>query len=92
VVNDIDPTKVKFNWPRETETFREPWKRTTTLGVTSLTGFSVIIPEQIIKNYSKDDLKALYKEGKVLGQRTLKIKTQQDDTSGEEDVGIAKES
>ncbi len=88
VVNEVDPTKVKFNWPRETETFREPWKRTTSLGVTSLTGFSVLIPAQIIKNYSKDDLKALYKERKVLGRRTINIKTQQDDTSGEENVGI----
>ena len=91
VLNGVDATKVKFNWPRETNAFREPWKRTTSLGVTSLTGLSVIIPAETIKNYSKDDLKALYKERKVLGRRTINIKTRQDDTPGEADVGFAQE-
>lgn len=89
VINGVDATKVKFNWPIETETFREPWKRTTSLGVTALTGLGVIIPSQMITNYGKDDLKALYKEGKVLGKKIIKIKTRHNDLAGGADADVA---
>jgi len=74
VLNGVDATKVKFNWPRDTETFREPWKRTSSLGVTSLSGFSNIIPVELITKYSEDNLKDLYKDGKVLHRKIINIK------------------
>lgn len=88
IINGVDATKVKFNFPRDTETFQEPWRRTTSLGVTSLTGSGNIIPVELITNYSADKLKDLYKDGKVLHRKIINIKQQQNSSAHGTDTEV----
>ncbi len=71
--NGINPDKVQFHWPNNLEAFNEPWKRSKTLGVTSITGFGLIMPSQLETELSKKDIVQKYLDGKILGIKRYTI-------------------
>jgi hypothetical protein len=73
ILNGIPANKIKYQWPREPHTFREPWKRIQSVGITSMTGLGQPIPIELITRYSDEELIALYNEGKVLHTKPINI-------------------
>ncbi len=69
-VNGIPATKVKFTYPSDIDTFSKPWIRTSSFGVGSFS-FKLNIPAEAIYQFNSDELKNLYKEGKVLDGKGL---------------------
>jgi hypothetical protein len=73
ILNGIEVSKVNFSWPSDKETFREPWKRTSSIGVTSLTGFATNIPVELITKFSKENIIKLFKDGKFINQKKFRL-------------------
>jgi hypothetical protein len=69
-VNGIPATEVKFSYPSDIDTFSKPWLKTSSFGVNSFS-FKINIPVESISQFSSDELKKLYKEGKVLDGKGL---------------------
>jgi hypothetical protein len=77
LVNGVSADKVVFILPKETQTFQDPFQESLSMGAQSI-GIFTNIPAQTITNYSKADLKALYKKGKVLHRKIVNINAPQD--------------
>ena len=71
ILNGIHPSKVKFEWPSEFSAFEEPWSRTRKIGVTSMSGFSTHIPEDLINLFSKEEIFEKYRKGEDSGVREI---------------------
>jgi hypothetical protein len=71
VLNGIQPDQVQFHWPEDLSSLLEPWKRSRHIGVTSMSGFGVLIQPNFIEPFSKEKIIADYKEGKDVGIRHL---------------------
>lgn len=71
--NGIKPDDVQFHWPSDLESFNGPWKRSRTLGVTSMTGFGLILPPQLEAEFSKDEIIQNYLKDKILGIKRYQI-------------------
>jgi hypothetical protein len=69
-VNGIPATKLKFTYPSDINTFSDPWIKTSSFGVNSFS-FKLNIPIEAISQFTSDELKKLYKEGKVLDGKGL---------------------
>ena len=69
-INGISATKVKFTYPSDIDTFSKPWIRTSSSGMNSFS-FKLNIPDEEISKFNSDELKELYKEGKVLDGKGL---------------------
>lgn len=67
VLNGVPAEEVRFVWPTEEETLKEPWKRAIKIGVKSMSGVQQIIPDELIKPYSRDEIRSRYLDGKHLG-------------------------
>jgi hypothetical protein len=63
IMNGTSADQVKFQWPTESETFSEPWKRTMKLGVTSMTGFGNNIHPLLIKPFTREEILSNYSAG-----------------------------
>ena len=77
IVNGISPESVKFHWPDDFDIFDEPWKRSSGLGVTSMSGFNSIIHEEFIEPFSKDVILEKYKSGDNAGIRRIRFTSPQ---------------
>ena len=53
IINGTPADKVQFHYPTDIETFREPWKRSVQLGITSMKGFQVEIQPEFIELFTK---------------------------------------
>jgi len=67
IINGIPAEDVQFQWPSEKDTFSKPWEHLHKIGVTSMSGFQTIIPDDLITPFSKDDIKVMYQNGKDAG-------------------------
>src|SRR6266498_60113 len=65
-VNGFPANKIKFTYPTDKNTFAKPWEQTASLGISSFS-FKPMIPIEATTQFSNDEIKNLYKEGKVLG-------------------------
>jgi hypothetical protein len=73
IFNGIKADEVQFHWPNDLEAFKEPSKRTQSLGVTSISGFKTIIPKEVVTDFSKDEIIQKYLDGKILDIKRFKI-------------------
>jgi len=69
-VNGISATKVKFTYPSDIDTFSKPWIKKSSFGVNSFS-FKSVIPIEAITQFTSDELRNLYKEGKILDSKNL---------------------
>ena len=74
ILNDIPATEVRFSWPREEDTFSEPWKRRIKMGVYSMGGIDLILPDELIDPSSKEELLEKYIDGKSIGFRRIRLR------------------
>jgi len=63
VLNNVPPSDVEYCWPDDEEAFSHPWQRLARIGVTSMKGFEVIIPHELIKPFKKEEILQMYTEG-----------------------------
>jgi hypothetical protein len=61
VLHGVPATEIQFSWPTDNETYKEPWSRSSS--ITGM-GWNAQITEQAIKPFSKEDILAVYNEGK----------------------------
>jgi hypothetical protein len=73
ITNGVRADQVRFQWPADIDSFAEPWKRTVRLGTTSMRGFSITIPQDLIQVFTRDEIVSQYKDGKIKGIRRLQI-------------------
>lgn len=71
ILNGVPAQEVQFIWPIDLTTLYEPWKRSAQIGVTSMSGFDIVIPPGFIETFSKEKIFSDYKAGKVIGLRHL---------------------
>ena len=69
IENGIKPDDVEFQWPSDLKKFREPWKRSSSLGVASFSSFGSAISTELIEPFSKQEALDRYRERKVWGVR-----------------------
>ena len=69
IMNGISAEDVKFHWPTELDVFSETWKRTQKLGITSMSGFQKIVPDELVVPFTKEEILSKYLEGKDAGYR-----------------------
>jgi hypothetical protein len=77
IFNGIKAEQVQFHWPNDLEAFKEPSKRTQSLGVTSVSGFKIIIPKEFVTDFSKAEIIQKYLDGKFLGAKRFKLDKQE---------------
>lgn len=73
ILNGVDPKDIKYVYPSDSKIFQKPIENTKTLGVTSMKGFQYEVPEEIIQNYTKQEMVDLYNEGKYLKRINWKV-------------------
>ena len=73
IVNGVSADRVQFRWPSDSEVFKEPWKRTASIGVISMKAPTMAITEELIEPFSKDEMLARYTEGEVTGLRRVRF-------------------
>jgi hypothetical protein len=78
VLNGVPADQVSFQWPTDVSAFAEPWKRTAAAGVISMSGFDVVIPEEFIEPFSKEEILSLYEQGNLGGFRRIVLASQSD--------------
>ena len=66
IFNGIHPKDIKYIYPSDSKIFQKPIENTRTLGVTSMKGYLYGLSEEIIQNYTKQEMVDLYTEGKFL--------------------------
>ena len=66
--------QVQFQWPSNLDTFRESWKRTVDLGVTSI-NLNMNIDERYIEKYSKEEMLEKYVNKEIVGIREIQFET-----------------
>jgi hypothetical protein len=71
ILNGVHPEQIQFTWPTDLDSLLEPWKRSHHIGVTSMSGFGILIQPDYIEPFSKEKIVANYKEGKDVGIRHL---------------------
>ena len=71
ILNDVPAQECPFGWPPDVESFDEPWKRRTGLGVLSVSGFEVVLPLDYIKPYTKHEILSNYDSGKGGGRARI---------------------
>ena len=81
IFNGTKADEVQFHWPNDLEAFKEPSKRTQSMGVTS-SGFKTIISKEIVTDFSKEEIVEKYLAGKILGVKRFEISDQETDPSG----------
>lgn len=79
IFNGTKPDEVQFHWPNDLEVFKEPSKRTQSLGVAS-SGFKIIIPKEVVTDFSKEEITQKYLDGKFLGVKRFQVGNQETDT------------
>jgi hypothetical protein len=77
ILNGIEAHDVEYTWPENSDAFKETWKRTISLGVTSAS-VNINIDKLHIENFSKEDLLVKYKEGRTRGIRRFTFKEDHD--------------
>ena len=73
ILNGIEPKKVKFHWFNDFSVLTKPWERRKTIGVTSMSGFNLEIPEEFINPFSEKKIIELYNQGQFAGIRRIKF-------------------
>jgi len=73
ILNGTSAEEVQFHWPSDLEVFKEPTKRVSSIGVTSMSGFGTPIPKEIVTNFSKEEITQKYLTGELLGGKRFKI-------------------
>lgn len=76
VFNGTNAVEVQFHWPNDLEAFKEPSKRSRSLGVTS-SGFKTIIPKEVITAFSKEEIIQKYLDGKFLDVKHFHLGNQE---------------
>lgn len=72
-LNGVPAKEIRFQWPSDLDTFSKPWKRTMNMGVTSMTGFQILVPDELIEPFPKDVIKSRYEKGDDAGVRRILI-------------------
>ena len=88
-LNGVPAEDIRFQWPSDLDTFSEPWKRSMQIGITSMTGFQTIVPDELIEPFSKELIASRYRQGDDAGVRRFQIPTQ---VNGEPDSNGAPDS
>jgi hypothetical protein len=73
ILNGVNPKKVKFNWFNDVSVFHKPWEQRKSIGITSMSGISLDIPEEFINPFSDKKILELYNQGKFVGIRRIKL-------------------
>jgi hypothetical protein len=76
----VHPEQVQFHWPTDFSAFREPWKRATGIGVTSMSGFGIQIQPAYIEPFTEEGILAGYKDGTDSGIKQIVFKDQANET------------
>jgi len=72
IFNGAKTDEVQFYWPNDLDVFKEPSKRTQSLGVTS-SGFKTIIPKEVVTDFSKEEIINKYLAGEFLGVKRFHL-------------------
>jgi hypothetical protein len=64
ILNDVPATTVQFQWPTDQQALGQPWSRLHKVGVISMTGLETLVPDSLIKEFSKEEIFARYGQGK----------------------------
>jgi hypothetical protein len=86
ILNGVQPEQVQFHSPTDLSAFLEPWKHSVKIGVTSMSGFGLLIQPDYIEPFSKERILTGYKDGKDAGIRHLVFKNESDDSENATDV------
>jgi hypothetical protein len=81
ILNGVKPEAVQFHSPTDLSAFLEPWNRSHKIGVTSMSGFGILIQPDYIEPFPKKRIIAGYEDGQDAGIRHLVFQDQSD--SGE---------
>jgi hypothetical protein len=71
VANGQPAEQVLFSWPDSLKAFQAPWENQASLGVTSLSGFGLKLPDLLIREQDPNEMRELYARGEVLGRLDL---------------------
>jgi hypothetical protein len=71
VANGRPASEVIFAWPDTMDAFSAPWKSGPQMGVTSMHGFGLNIPDSLLPELDKDEMLKLYDDGNVLANLNL---------------------
>lgn len=80
ILSGKKPEEIQFHWPSDLDAFKEPVKRTKSLGVTSA-GFKTTIPKEVVTNFPKEEIIEKYLAGKFLGVQRFEIDNRKADLS-----------
>lgn len=78
MLNGVSPEEVRFQWPSDMSAFSEPWKRSLKIGVTSMTGFQKLVPDELIEPFSRQSILTEYREGHDAGIKRFTISNEVD--------------
>ena len=81
ILNGVSAEDIRYFWPNDFGVFNEPWKRSISLGVTSMSGFNIIIRDEYIKPFTKETILSRYKDGKDAGIRRITFTAPKEDGS-----------
>jgi hypothetical protein len=71
ILNGVHPEQIQFTWPADLALLLEPWKHSHHIGVTSMSGFEILIQPNYIEPFSREKIISNYKEGEDIGIRHL---------------------
>ena len=71
ILSGTTAEEVQFHWPTDVDAFGQPWKRSLSIGVTSMTGLEMSIPEEFIEAFNKETILSKYQEGQDGGIRRI---------------------
>ncbi|HKJ37489.1 MAG TPA: hypothetical protein VJ972_01840, partial [Anaerolineales bacterium] len=81
IFNGNKADEIQFHWPNDLDAFKEPVKRTKSLGVTSA-GFKTTISKEVVSDFPKEEIIEKYLAGKFLGVKRFEIGNQEADLNG----------
>jgi hypothetical protein len=71
ILNGSPAEEAQFIWPTNVNSFEQPWKRSRSLGVASVTGPEISIPQEFVEFFDKETILSRYQQGNVSGIRRI---------------------